>query len=88
MADSLAVDIRERVTAFLAGELTRTQFQEWLIANTWDVEQRGDPQATDLTYEIKLALAEHSRGTSVGPSFRTACATQSRPRCRCEQWSW
>jgi hypothetical protein len=62
MADSLTADIRERVTAFLAGELTRTQFQEWLVANTWDVEQRGDPQATDLTYEIKLALAEQSRG--------------------------
>ena len=62
MADSLAVDIRERVTAYLAGELTRSQFQEWLVANTWDVEQRGDSQATDLTYEIKLALAEHSRG--------------------------
>jgi hypothetical protein len=62
MADSLTADIRERVTAFLAGELTRTQFQDWLVANTWDVEQRGDPQATDLTYEIKLALAEHSRG--------------------------
>ena len=62
MADSLAVGIRERVTAYLAGDLTRAQFQEWLVANTWDVEQRGDPQATDLTYEIKLALAEHSRG--------------------------
>jgi hypothetical protein len=26
------------------------------------VEQRGDPRAADLTYEIKFALAEHSRG--------------------------
>jgi hypothetical protein len=26
------------------------------------VELRGDAQATDLTYEIKLALAEHSQG--------------------------
>jgi hypothetical protein len=62
MADSLAVGMRERVTAYLAGEPTRFQFREWLVANTWDVEQRGDPQATDMTYEIKLALAEQSRG--------------------------
>ena len=62
MADSLAVDIRERVTTYLSGELTRPQLQEWLIANTWDVELRGDAQATDLTSEIKLALAEHSQG--------------------------
>jgi hypothetical protein len=66
MADSLAVDIRERVIAFLAGELTLPQFQEWLIANTWDVEEHGDPHATDMTYEIKLALAEHSRGDISG----------------------
>ena len=62
MADSLAVDIRERVIAFLAGELTLPQFQEWLVATTWDIERHGDPTATDVTYEIKLALAEHSRG--------------------------
>ena len=62
MADSLAIDIRAAVIAFLAGELTLPQFQEWLVATTWDIERRGDPTATDLTYEIKLALAEHSRG--------------------------
>ena len=62
MADSLAVDIRERVNSFLSGDLTLPQFQEWLVANTWDVEEHGDFPVTDLTYEIKLALAEHSRG--------------------------
>jgi hypothetical protein len=79
MADSLAVDIRERVIVFLAGELTLPQFQEWLVANTWDVEQRGDPHATDLTYEIKLALAEHSRGdispTELHDRLRNAVTT-------------
>jgi hypothetical protein len=62
MTDSLAIAIRERVNSFLAGDLTLLQFQDWLVANTWDVEEQGDPHATDLTYEIKLALAEHSRG--------------------------
>jgi hypothetical protein len=70
MADSLAVDIRERVAAFLAGELELHLFQEWLVANTWDVEERGDPTATDVTYEIKLALAEHSRGDISGNELR------------------
>jgi hypothetical protein len=70
MADSLAIAIRERVDAFLAGDLTLPQFQEWLVANTWDVEERGDPHATDLTYEIKLALAEHSRGDISGHELR------------------
>ena len=62
MADSLAFDIRAWVTAFLAGELTLPQFQEWLVARTWNVEGHGAPMTTDVTYEIKLALAEHGRG--------------------------
>ena len=62
MADSLAIAIREQVASFLSGNLTLSQFQEWLVANTWDVEEHADPHATDVTYEIKLALAEHSRG--------------------------
>jgi hypothetical protein len=70
MADSLAVDIRERVIAFLAGDLPLPEFQEWLVANTWDVEEHGDPHATDVTYEIKLALAEHSRGDISGDELR------------------
>jgi hypothetical protein len=70
MTDSLAIAIRERVNSFLAGDLTLLQFQDWLVANTWDVEEQGDPHATDLTYEIKLALAEHSRGDISGDELR------------------
>jgi hypothetical protein len=70
MADSLVIDIRERVNSFLSGNLTLAQFQDWLVANTWDVEEHGDPHATDVTYEIKLALAEHSRGDISGNELR------------------
>jgi hypothetical protein len=70
MADSLAVDIRERVIAFLAGELPLPQFQEWLVEKTWDIEEQGDLTATGVTYEIKLALAEHSRGDISGNELR------------------
>jgi hypothetical protein len=70
MADSLAIAIREQVNSFLSGNLTLPQFQEWLVANTWDVEDHGDAHATDVTYEIKLALAEHSRGDISGDELR------------------
>jgi hypothetical protein len=62
MAHSLALDIRERVTAFLAGESSLLVLQGWLVGATWNVEERSDTTAVDLTYDIKLALAEHSRG--------------------------
>ena len=62
MADSLILDIRKRVDSFLAGESSFVELQDWLVGRTWDIEERGDPKAVDLTYEIKLAFAEHSRG--------------------------
>jgi hypothetical protein len=46
----------------LVGEETLPDFQDWLVGATWDVEEQRKPQAIDMTYEIKLALAEHSRG--------------------------
>lgn len=61
MADPLASSIHEQIIAFLVGDLSLPEFQDWLVGATWDVEQRS-PQSVDLTYEIKLALAEHSRG--------------------------
>jgi hypothetical protein len=62
MAHSLASDIRERVISFLMEELPLPEFQEWLVGATWDVEDHGNPEAINLTYAIKLALAEHGRG--------------------------
>lgn len=62
MAHSLALEIQERLISHLTGDLTLLEFQDWLVGATWDVEGQNDPKATELTYEIKLALAEHSRG--------------------------
>jgi hypothetical protein len=62
MAHSLADDIRERLIIYLAGNLSLLDLQEWLVGATWNVEASGDPAAVNLTYDTKLALAEHSRG--------------------------
>jgi hypothetical protein len=70
MADSLALDIRERIIAYLAGELALPELQDWLVGATWDAERRNDPLALDMAYEIKLALAEHDRGDITLAEFR------------------
>jgi hypothetical protein len=70
MADSLARDVREHVISFLADELTLPEFQDWLVGATWDVEARREPNIVDVVYEIKLALAEHSRGDISMPDVR------------------
>jgi hypothetical protein len=88
MANSLAVDIRERVSAYLAGELTRPQLQERLIANTWDEEQLGDAQATDLTFEIKLALAWHSRGDIRRTELQDRLHDAIKTAVPLRMWTW
>lgn len=58
----LARDMRVRLARYLAGTTTLEAFYDWLVAETWDIEQRHDPEAEALTYEIKGRLAEHSSG--------------------------
>jgi hypothetical protein len=70
MNGSLSLALRDHVIAFLAGEIALPDFQDWLVGATWDVEEQGDPRAVDMTYEIKLALAEHARGDISVGEFR------------------
>lgn len=62
MADSLALTLREHVIAYLVDDISLPDFQDWLVGATWEVEDRGEPQAIEMTYEIKLALAEYGQG--------------------------
>lgn len=70
MADSLTQDLRDRLISLLNGEVALPEFQDWLVGATWDVEKQAGPEAADLTYEIKLALAELSRGDISLHEFR------------------
>ena len=62
MANSLTPVLRDQIIALLADDVSLLEFQDWLVGATWDVEQHADPEAADLTYGAKLALAELSRG--------------------------
>ena len=59
---SLEDATRERLSAFVAQELTIDEFKSWLVAATWDRQE--DTASSDMRFanEIKLALAEHSGG--------------------------
>lgn len=47
---------------YLADEVSLDDFKDWVVGATWDIEATDDPRAIDLTYEIKLLLAEQSGG--------------------------
>ncbi|MGH2616902.1 MAG: hypothetical protein ACRDJC_16845 [Thermomicrobiales bacterium] len=70
MANSPTSAIRDQIIALLTDEISLAEFQDWLVGATWDVEQHADPDAADLTYSSKLALAELSRGDIDQTAFR------------------
>lgn len=61
MAHSFSQSIRDRAQGYATGTLSLDDFKDWLVGATWNVEQ-DHPEAADLTYDIKLLLAEHSSG--------------------------
>ncbi len=62
MHSSLETAIVANLARYLAGEESLDGFKDWLVGETWDVEATNDPRAIDVTYEIKLLLAEQSGG--------------------------
>ncbi len=54
--------IRDHLASYLGGALTLDAFYDWLVATTWNIEQRHDPAAEALSYQVKLLIAEHSAG--------------------------
>jgi hypothetical protein len=77
MRASLEHAIRERLAEYLEGERQLDEFKDWLVGATWDVEQSKEPAAIDLTYEIKLLLAEHSGGYLTEDELRAELAPVS-----------
>ncbi len=56
-------EIREQLANYLAGELSRPEFEDWLVKNSWNIHQA--PEAVDaksLVHSIELRLAEFSSG--------------------------
>jgi len=62
MSYSLDINIRERLAAYLANEISLREFEDWFFPETWDVDQLGNLTITNLVYGIKLCLAEFSNG--------------------------
>jgi hypothetical protein len=52
--------ISEHMAAYLNGRTDVDVFEDWIIANTWNVHLTGDSEAMELAYEIKEFLNEYS----------------------------
>ncbi len=62
MKHPLELEIRDRLSAYLASEISLQDFEDWFFPKTWDVDKLDDPALLDPVYEIKLNWAEFSNG--------------------------
>ena len=62
MQHSLEFEIRDHLLAYLAGEISLRDFEDWFFPKTWEVDKFGDTALLDLVYQIKLDWAEFSNG--------------------------
>jgi hypothetical protein len=52
--------ISEHMAAYLNGCADAESFEDWIIANTWDIHLAGDSEAMTLAYKIQDLLNEYS----------------------------
>jgi hypothetical protein len=62
MERSFELDVRDRLTGYLASEYSIGDFKSWLVASTWSLDQAHPSPGLRFANEIKLLFAEHSGG--------------------------
>jgi hypothetical protein len=55
-----ALQIRSRISDWLDGEISLSEFEDWFVPATWNIHKGNDPEAEELTDEIELSLSEYS----------------------------
>ncbi len=62
MTMPLALQVRQQMGQFVAGQQSLTQFEDWFVSAFWSGELGLDAATRDFGYEIELWLAEYSNG--------------------------
>lgn len=58
-------EIREKLANYLAGKLSRPDFEDWFVQNSWNIHKSNEPEIIEtksLVHCIELRLAEFSSG--------------------------
>lgn len=72
MTSALAAEMRHRLSQYLSHETTLVEFSDWLSPIVWDIEERHDPEAEELAYDIYHPMAEQSGGYITEDDLRHA----------------
>jgi hypothetical protein len=67
---SLRDDINDRISRYLAGQIELSEFHDWFIPATWDVDAES-AQVKRLAHRVQLFLAEFSNGDRLEDELRS-----------------
>ena len=62
--------LREQVAQFVGGQISRDEFEDWLVQNSWNIHRGRDIAAQRLVYAVELRLAENDSGHLPELEFR------------------
>ena len=57
-----ASEIRGKLAAVSLGEMSMDDFEDWLVAHSWNMHQDSTPEAIELVSSIELLLSERDEG--------------------------
>ena len=56
------IKLKNKLSEYIAGEITLSEFKDWFVPTYWNVHKRDDEELSNLVYDIELRLAEYSNG--------------------------
>lgn len=71
MNPSLLNEIKEHLGLYLIGQLSLSEFHDWLIPAVWDIDTEGE-DVKRLAHRIQLLVAEFSNGDRDEKELRDA----------------
>ncbi len=58
MTHPLETEIRAQVIDYIVDGITLDEFKDWIVGETWELNEDDDPALTDLAYGVLLTLSE------------------------------
>lgn len=55
-------EILRHLRLYIAGELSRREFEDWFVPAAWNLRAEDDPSGSALSEQVYLALAEADNG--------------------------
>jgi hypothetical protein len=62
MSEPTLQELRDRLSTYLTGNSSLSEFRDWFDVETWDMAAEPDSSAREVAGEIELRLAEFTNG--------------------------